>query len=213
MEFEYYDISPLIHKGIAVFPGDTPFSKMDILNFTKGDHLDLSSITTTLHVGSHVDAPCHYSRSGESIEKRNLKYYLGEAQVIEVKSFGKKIIEVNDLKNIKISAPRVLFKTKSFPNPNEWNSNFMALAPDLIEYLFKNGVFTVGIDTPSVDPETSKDLLAHKCIFKNDMAVIEGIILDDVPEGIYFLISLPLKIKSADASPVRAILLKNFKLN
>ena len=64
----------------------------------------------------------------------------------------------------------------------------------------------VGIDTPSIDPERDKDLLSHQAVFQNDMAVLEGIVLDSVPDGVYTLIALPLKLRGADASPVRAVL-------
>ena len=38
------------------------------------------------------------------------------------------------------------------------------------------------------------------------MRVLENLVLDAVPEGDYELIALPLKLTTADASPVRAVL-------
>jgi arylformamidase len=64
----------------------------------------------------------------------------------------------------------------------------------------------VGIDTPSVDPMTSKALEAHNAVADHDMAVLEGVVLDAVPPGLYTLVALPLRIEGADASPVRAVL-------
>ena len=69
------------------------------------------------------------------------------------------------------------------------------------------GVLLVGIDTPSIDLEASKTLPTHNAVARCDMAVLEGIVLRQVPAGLYNLVALPLKIQGGDASPVRAILL------
>lgn len=64
----------------------------------------------------------------------------------------------------------------------------------------------MGLDTPSVDPYSSKALESHNAIFRHDMAVLEGVVLTGVEDGVYTLIALPLKIQGSDASPVRAVL-------
>jgi arylformamidase len=74
--------------------------------------------------------------------------------------------------------------------------------------LSSKNVILVGIDTPSIDPSEDQVLESHHAVYENNMAILEGIVLDDVNEGIYQLIALPLKIAGADASPVRAVLLK-----
>ena len=96
----------------------------------------------------------------------------------------------------------------SFPDPNQWNGDFNSLSPELIEHLSALNVVTVGIDTPSVDPADSKGLESHQALYRHDLAVLEGIILDRVEPGLYTLVALPLPLKDADASPVRAILLE-----
>ena len=65
-----------------------------------------------------------------------------------------------------------------------------------------------GIDTPLIDPADAKDLLTHQSVYKHNLAILEGLVLSDVPDGVYHLIALPLRIKDADAAPVRAILLE-----
>ncbi len=205
---EIIDISPAISAQIAVFPGDKSFEENFSLQIGKGDNLTLSSIHTTLHLGAHTDAPSHYHASGESIEKRNLSQYLGQVQIIHVKiSRGERVL-VRHLEGKEIIAPRVLFKTLTFPNPNQWNSDFAALSPELIEYLATQKVGLVGLDTPSVDLAEDKELLTHQKIYEKNMAILEGVVLDHVSEGVYQLIALPLKIAGADASPVRAVLLR-----
>ena len=204
-----YDISPTISKDIAVFPGDTPFEREVLMSFEKGDHLLLSTTRSTLHIGAHADAPNHYHPKGQSIDERDLHLYLGPCQVISVKLKPKERILPGHLESQKIQAPRVLFKTSSFNNPNKWNSDFNSLSPELIEWLVKEKVKLIGIDTPSVDPADDKILHSHNCIYKNNLAILEGVILKNVEDGFYTLVALPLKIKDADAAPVRAILLEN----
>jgi arylformamidase len=102
--------------------------------------------------------------------------------------------------------PRVLFATGTYPDPQNWNTDFAALSVELVDFLHERGVITVGIDTPSVDLFESKDLSAHKAMLRHDMSILEGLVLKDVPEGIYELIALPLRLVGFDASPVRAVL-------
>lgn len=205
----YFDISPTLSSRTAVFPGDIPFSRKVSMAFSEGHHLDLSSIQTTVHVGAHTDAPSHYSKKGVTIEHRTLDYYLGSCQVVECRVAKGSRITLRDVDLNSITEKRVLFKTKSFPNPDQWINEFNSLSPELIFELSKKGVKLVGIDTPSVDPWDSKTLESHSQIFESDMAILEGIVLDQVPVGTYKLIALPLKIEGGDASPVRAILISN----
>lgn len=200
-----WDISPLVTEKIAVFPGDVPFSREIALSFEQGHHLALSALRATLHLGAHADASNHYHAKGEGIDRRPLEAYLGPAQVCAVNlPRGARILpeHVKD----RIEARRVLFRTGSFPNPDQWNDDFNSLSPELIHWLADQGVSLVGIDTPSVDPATSKGLESHQALFARNVAVLEGIILNQVPDGLYTLVALPLRLKDADASPVRAIL-------
>ena len=203
---EIIDITPTINSRIAVFPGDTPFSEEFLMSTDSGEHLTLSKITTTVHLGAHTDAPNHYAAKSEGIATRSLHFYLGKAQVIPVSLPRGSRIKIADIKNIEIKAPRVLFKTQSFPDPYNWNQDFNSLSAELVHYLHHNKVILVGIDTPSIDPATDKTLESHLAVHKNDMAILEGVVLDHVKEGLYELIALPLKIEGADATPVRAIL-------
>lgn len=202
-----FDISPLISERTAVFPGDQVFRRKVSLDFKQGHHLGLSNIQTTVHIGAHVDAPNHYHPDGVGISDRSLDYYIGPAQVVTVQVPRGERIYPKDVRTM-IMAPRVLFKTNSFPDPEKWNSDFNSLSPELIDWLSARKVCLVGIDTPSVDPEQSKSLESHQQIYKHNLAILEGIVLTKVPDGIYQLVALPLKIENADASPVRAVLMK-----
>jgi len=204
---KYFEIGPKISESIAVFKGDTPFKVNNLMHFDKGHNLSLNSIQTTVHLGAHADSPVHYKKDGPGIDQRSPLIYMGKAQVIEVSGKNKnERITKEDISNIKIKAPRILFKTKSFKDPNIWQEEFNSLSADLIKYLAKNNVQLVGIDTPSVDPADDKYLETHNEIAKNDFAILEGLTLDQVDNGIYYLLAIPLMLEGLDASPVRPLL-------
>lgn len=200
------DISPLIDPTIAVWPGDTPFSHTVNLDIAAGSNITLSDMRTTLHVGAHIDAPSHYAAGGEDIASRRLDFFVGPCDVVRVDVGRRERIYPRHLDGKVIATPRVLFRTDTFPDPRNWNDDFAALSPELIDWLHARGVVLVGIDTPSVDPFESKELEAHQALARCDIANLEGVVLSDVEEGRYELIALPLKIRNGDASPVRAVL-------
>ena len=199
------DISPLISPRIAVWPGDVGFERSVAMDMKTGDNLTLSAITTTVHVGAHTDAPNHYVVDGQAMSERSLEPYYGPCQVIRVSTMRGERILPADLEE-SVTARRVLFVTNSFPDPNDFNEDFCSLSAELVEFLGQAGVILVGIDTPSVDLFSDKELESHNAIARCDMAILEGVILADVPSGTYTLIALPLRLEGADASPVRAVL-------
>jgi arylformamidase len=201
-----YDLTPPISPALKVWPGDTPPEREVLLDMAAGANLTLSTLRTTVHVGAHADAPSHYGHGAPTIDRRPLDLYLGPCQVIRVPARRGALLLADDLGGAALAAPRVLFATGTFPDPHLFNEDFAALSPDLVDHLHEQGVRLVGVDTPSLDLFHSKDLPAHHACLRHDMAVLEGLLLAQVPEGIYELIALPLPIAGADGSPVRAIL-------
>ena len=200
-----YDISPPIVPSLAVWPGDNPPTREVLLDIARGANITLSTLRATVHLGSHADAPSHYGLDAPAIDRRDLNIYMGKCRVIRVDATRNTRIGRGDLRG-PIDAPRILLRTGTFPDPSIINEDFAALEPSLVDALAAEGVILVGLDTPSVDLFDSKDLPTHKAFLRNDMSILEGLRLDDVPEGLYELIALPLKLVGFDASPVRAIL-------
>lgn len=200
-----YDITPPITPSMPVWPGDTPLSREILLDMSKGDNLTLSTLHATVHLGAHADGPNHYGVDGRSIDQQDLETYLGPCQVIRVTAQRGTRISPDQI-NAKISAPRVLLATGTYPDPSVFNEDFAALSIDLVDWLHERGVILVGVDVPSVDLFTSTELPAHKQILAHDMAILEGLVLANVSEGDYELIALPLPLVGFDASPVRAVL-------
>lgn len=200
-----YDITPPISARLAVWPGDTPMSREVLADLARGDGITLSSIHATVHLGAHADAPSHYGRGAPSIDTRPLELYLGPCQVARVAAPRAGAI-TPELLSARIASPRLLIATGTYPDPEQFNDDFAALTVELVEMLHARGVRLVGVDTPSVDEFTSKDLPVHHAFLRRDMAILEGLRLADVPEGMYELIALPLRLVGFDASPVRAVL-------
>ena len=200
------DISPIVDASINVWPGDTPFVQTVNADMRSGANLTLSDIRTSVHVGAHADAPAHYVTDGIDIAARRLDYYIGRCVVLHIRVRRGERIMPEHLDGKVVSAPRVLLRTGTFPDPRKWNNDFASLSPALVDDFYQHGVMLIGIDTPSVDPFESKELEAHQAFARNDMAMLEGLVLDHVEEGEYELIAPPLRIRGADASPVRAVL-------
>ena len=200
-----YDISPVVTPALAVWPGDSRPTREVLLDLARGDSVTLSTLRATVHLGAHADAPSHYAVDGESIERRALDRYLGPCRVVRVdvrpgERIGAEVLDGP------VGATRVLFATGTYADPETFREDFAALSPALVERLAGEGVELVGIDTPSVDLFASKDLPSHAACHRHDLAILEGVVLDAVPDGVYELIALPLRLAGFDASPVRAIL-------
>lgn len=199
-----WDISQRLRPGLPVWPGDTPWSQERTWLMEEGSPVNVSKLTMTTHSGSHADAPLHYAADGMDAAAMDLAPFIGECLVIDARGTSG-AVSVGDLPHIE-SADRVLFRTyDTFPH-DAWDSDFTAIAPEAIEWLALQGVRLIGTDAPSVDPQESKGIAAHKAVLEADMRILEGLVLDDVPAGRYELIALPLKVVGGDAAPCRAIL-------
>jgi arylformamidase len=200
-----HDISPPITARLGVWPGDTPPSREVLCDLHRGDTITLSTLHATVHLGAHADAPSHYGADAPAIDERSLDYYVGPCQVMHV-PVSRRVRITPAMLPGPVEAPRLLLATGTYPDPEDFNEDFAAPAPELVEALHRQGVKLVGIDTPSVDLFDSKDLPSHRQFLKYDMAILEGLVLKDVPAGLYELIALPLRLVGFDASPVRAVL-------
>ena len=200
-----WDITPIVSVETPAFPGDTTFSQQWTARIGPGCPVNLSAITMSPHLGAHADAPLHYGKDAPAIGDVDLDPFLGRCRVIHAIGKGA-LITPADLQHQEQDLPsRVLVRTCA-KAPRAWTPEFSAFAPGTIVWLADRGVRLVGIDTASVDPADSKTLDSHQQLLARDMRVLENLVLDDVAEGDYELIALPLKLTSACASPVRAVL-------
>jgi arylformamidase len=200
-----WDISPPVQPGSPVFPGDAPFELRWGWTLSADCPVNVGTITMSPHTGAHADAPLHYSADGAAVGALDLAPFLGHCRVIHAIGCGP-LIEWRHLTHALAGLPpRVLVRTYARA-PSAWDPQLAGYAPDTVERLADAGVMLIGIDTASIDPADSKALPSHQVIRRRGLRVLENLVLDDVPEGDYELIALPLKLMTADASPVRAVL-------
>jgi arylformamidase len=205
-ERRLWDISPPVQSGAPVFPGDAPFGLTWVAHIGPGCPVNVSTLNLSPHTGAHADAPLHYDDAGLAIGAVDLAPYLGRCRVIHAMGV-RPLVQWQHIEHaLQNPPPRVLVRTYAQAPTTLWDPDLAAFAPELIERLADLGVQLVGIDTASIDPADSKILPSHQVIRRRNLRVLENLVLDEVPEGDYELIALPLKLMTACASPVRAVL-------
>jgi arylformamidase len=201
-----WDISPPVHAGTPVFPGDTAYAQQWVANIAPGCPVNVSAITLSPHAGAHADAPLHYAADGAAIGAVDLQAFIGPCRVIHAIGCGPLVRPAHLAQALHGVPPRVLVRVYEHMPQDRFDSALPAFAPETLTLLADQGVVLVGIDSASVDPADSKTLDSHQVLRQRGLRVLENLLLDDVPEGDYELIALPLKLTTADASPVRAVL-------
>lgn len=207
-----YDITVTVTPELPVWPGDPSVVLEPISKIEEGGSSNVSRLETSVHAGTHVDAPHHFVTGTGTIESLPLDVLVGEAQVVELPP-EVDLITADVLKNagIQDGAQRVLFKTR---NSQYWvrqektfQKDFVALSPDAASFLVERGVRLVGIDYLSIAP-FSEGRLTHEILLKAKLVILEGTNLSEVPAGQYELCCLPLKLGGSDGAPTRAILIQ-----
>ena len=201
-----WDISPPVHAGSPVFPGDTAYAQRWSAEIGPGCPVNVGALTLSPHIGAHADAPLHYDPAGAAVGALDLAPYLGPCRVVHAIGVRPLLLWEHLAHAARGLPPRLLVRTYARMPLDRWDAELTGFAPATLERLADLGVRLVGIDSASIDPAASKTLDAHQVIRRRDMRVLENLVLDEVPEGDYELIALPLKLISADASPVRAVL-------
>jgi arylformamidase len=201
-----WDISPPVHAGTPVFPGDAIYRQDWAATIGPGCPVNVSTLHLSPHAGAHADAPLHYDPQGAAAGELDLEPYLGRCRVIHAIGVGPLVLWQHVEHALHDLPPRVLVRTYLRMPVDRWDQALPAFAAETVERLADRGVRLIGIDSASIDPADSKTLDSHQVIRRRGMRVLENLVLDDVPEDDYELIALPLKLITADASPVRAVL-------
>jgi arylformamidase len=208
------DVTRALTAGHPNWPGDVALEFGVGARIASGDAVNVGSIRTSLHAGTHVDAPWHYDDGGVRLGAVDLRRLVGEALVLDVAGGEGPVTAaalaaaLDDAETAPAAMPpRVLLHTGE---PDAWGTafpvDFRPLDPGAVDWLAQHGVRLIGTDAPSVDPLTSKDLPAHRACAAHDLTIVEGLALARIAPGRYELICLPLSLPEADASPARALL-------
>ena len=199
------DISSPASPALAGWPGDTPFRFDLAWRRSEGASVNVGRVESSLHHGTHVDAPFHFDDAGATVDRLDLWPFLGPALVVDAR--GRDPIRVEDLAGLDLAAsPRVLLRTDAWADRSRFPDSIPTLDPAVPAFLGARGVILAGFDLPSVDAIDSKDLPIHHGLAAAGVAILEGLELAGVAPGRYELIALPLRIVGADGAPTRAVL-------
>ena len=202
-----YDISRALNPATATWPGDHRFNRSETLKMSDGAAVNLSRISMSIHTGTHVDAPYHVLEQGEAVDQLDLSSFWGPAQVVTVQAeAGPMAVELFSHVDLSLAA-RILVRTSADGLPDSVFPEAIAYPSlELVAHFAGHGIILYGVDAPSVDPLDSKTMDVHKSLYANQIHILEGLDLGQVPDGIYELSAIPLKIEGADGSPVKAVL-------
>ena len=206
MKTRLIDITPAVAPGAAVFPGDAPYEVRQTFEISSDCPVNVTSVSLSTHCGAHADAPLHYDRDGAPIDRLDLDDFIGPARLIDGRGSGALCAPADIASQLADPPARILIRLADKLDPRRWPRGFRALAPETVAFLADRGVRLVGVDVPSVDPETSKALPAHQAFRRFDMRILENLALSEAEFGDYELIAPPLKLEGLDAAPVRAVL-------
>ena len=205
------DISVPIDDKAPLWPGNIGPKTKRLSNMENGSEYNETSIEMNVHTGTHIDAPLHFIKNGQSIDKMNPSIFIGSVFIVHLPDVRE--ITAKDLEKINLpkNVNRILFKTSNSLLWNKDNSEFekeyVGITSDAATWLVEKKITLVGIDYISI--ATFKETVGvHNILLKEGIAVLEAINLINVEEGNYKLVCLPIKITNAEGAPARAVLIK-----
>ncbi|MBM7551893.1 arylformamidase [Thalassobacillus pellis] len=202
------DISMTLDHQTPPWPGDEPFHYERTWTMEETGSVNVGSVKMSNHLGTHVDAPFHYDNQGQKIAELPVERFCGQALVVDLA--GKKTVSADDFRDVDFTGvTKLIVRSNSWRDRSTFPTEYTVLEENLGHFLETQGIDLIGVDTPSVDPETSKELPAHHSLYEHDILILEGLVLDNVEPGRYELNAFPLKMAEADGSPVRAVLKKD----
>jgi arylformamidase len=211
----YYDISISIHPDIPVWEGDPSVIIHSAASIERGDIANVSRLEIGAHTGTHIDAPVHFVPGRKGIDALDLDTLIGPAYVADLIDVAHEI-HGHDFgrANIPQGTVRLLCQTSNSSiwskSPLAFDPNFVGISPDGAQWLIDRGIKLVGVDYLGVErfDSVGNGAPTHHLLLENELVIVEGLDLSDIPAGEYELICLPVKIKNSDGAPCRAILVK-----
>ena len=205
------DISVRVDKDTPIWAGNLYPKTTSLSNMIDGDTYNETSLEMNMHTGTHVDAPLHFIEDGQSIDQMDTDIFIGTAFVVSLPDVKK--ITSKDLDRIDLpqNISRLLFKTTNSllwdKKDSAFVKDYVGITKDVADWIVSKNINLVGIDYLSIS--TFKETVeVHNILLKEGIAILEGINLNEVEEGDYELVCLPLKITNAEAAPTRAVLIK-----
>jgi arylformamidase len=205
---QIFDITMNLNSEFLSWPGDLPGRIVKTSALSRGDNYNSSSIQSSLHWGTHIDAPYHLCEEKWTIDQIPLNILMGKVRILEIpreKKITADILKKQPIENEK----RILIKTRNskfWENSQKFRKDFSALTPDAAELLVELGIKLVGIDYFSMDLYEADDLPVHRILCQHNIIGVELLDLREIDAGHYNLVCLPLKIQGGDGAPARVLL-------
>ena len=187
-----YDISQEVFS-CAVYPGDPKPEKQTVYSTGAGDLYNLSFFAMCAHNGTHVDAPFHFLHDGKTVDQIDLSHFVGDCFVARHEGDVTAADAENILKKAD-GAERILIAGNA------------TVTIEAAEVFAAGGIKLLGNEGQTVGPENAP-MQVHLILLRREIALLEGIVLQDIPEGQYFLSAAPLNLGGADGAPCRAYLI------
>ena len=192
-----HDISQEVFSS-AVYQGDPAPKKEELASMARGDLYNLTAFSMCAHNGTHIDAPFHFLKDGKTVDTIDPMSFVGMAYVSEHQGIvsgndAEKIVRQAKEQNTE-AAKRILIKGDA------------EVSPEAAKVFATTGILLLGNESQTVGPENAP-MAVHQILLSNDVVLLEGIRLAEVPQGVYLLNAAPLKLSGADGSPCRAILI------
>jgi arylformamidase len=203
-----FDISLPLFEGMPAFPGDPAFASERVHSIDRGDPYNLSGLRLGTHVGTHVDPPIHFVPNGATIDQIDLDLLNGPCRIVEVPEAT--AIGPSEVDQVPTGTTRVLFRTS---NSRRWQGrlqffpDYVAVDPAGADALVRRGVRLVGIDSLSVERDSTGMFPVHHRLLGSGGLILEGLLLGEVPPGEYELRCLPLRLRGGDGGPARALVM------
>lgn len=206
-----YDISVTLGAEAIDYPGDTLYSREPLLSLDRGDFCQLSALRLSAHAGTHLDAPAHFIAGAKTLDRYAIADFIFSAQVISIADPDS--VKAEHLADLRSQAGQaLLFRTENSRTGRccggRFYREYVYLSPEAARECVKKEVGLVGLDYVTIEQYENKDFKAHKILLEAGVLILESIDLRAVPDGQYSLFCLPLKLKGAEASPVRAVLMR-----
>ena len=204
-----WDVTVTIDSTVPTNLGDPSIKRRVVQAIADGKPADVSLLTLSSHIGTHVDAPSHLIPGGKTVDALDLTAMVGPARVVLFDEPGAITAEFLERVDSLAANERILFKTGNslLWEKRGFTEEYVGLSVDAANWLITKGVRLVGIDYLSIDAPGDANLPVHRALLANDIVVVESLNLRQIPEGHYQLVCLPMKVGGSEGAPARVILL------
>lgn len=203
----FLDLSAKITEAITVYPGDPSYRMEKVVCLETGSPFNLCHMHLCNHVGTHIDFPAHVLSDGKTSSDYPIDHLIGSGLIIKVPDSSRSITRDFVAQQTILRSDIVFFKTSNskISKQTRFTEEYVYVEPDAAEELLRKGVRIVGVDYISVDRYDAEDLPVHKTLLSNEVLIVEGLELENVPIGRCEIFIMPLNIPDMDGLPARVV--------